>query len=296
MTRVALALAAALAWVAVLAAPATLPAQASPSADSVGPRRWTLRVNDEVGRPTGWVQVRENRIAGSRLAFGSGLGIHAVSALGLTLEIPAGSGAVGMAVDGTTLRGSTLLSQPVYFNGSTLAGGTVLRTRTEAGDFLRVVIDYEHGLARVGARGARGALTWRAGLDATLLNFRLQGTLDPTTAGRETKEDFVTQELPAPFVGAGLTLPVGHRATVRLGVDGGGLPWVSSLRYEGGLVSLTQRRLDADAGIDVALEARLTVGAGVHATSFTQNEQSHEDGNQFSMASTAAALRLTWAF
>ncbi len=287
-----------------LSTPANVAAQSSPPhvsvartkrvpADSAAPRHWTVRIDYQIGRPTGWVQVRENRIDGTHLSFGPGLGIHSVSTLGLTLTKPAGSGTVGLAVTGTTLRGSVLLTQPVYFNGSTLRSGTVLRTRTEAGDFLRVVIDYEHRLARI---GTRGELTGRAGLDATLLNFRLKGTLDSSTVGHETKEDFVTQELPTPFLGLELKLPVGRRTVLHVGGDGGGLPWVSSFRYEGGLVSLTQRRLDADAGVDVALASRLAVGLGVHSTSFTQYEQSHEDGNEISLASTSAVVSLTWAF
>lgn len=278
-----------LAWAAPLAAQ---PSRDLSTPDSVR-RAWTFAAGYELGRPTGWVQVRENRIDGTRLSFGPALGVHAVSTMGLVFKAPAGSGTIGVMVSGTTLRGSTRLAHPVYFNGATLEGGTTLNTRTEPGDFLRVVVDYEHRLARV---GAHGQVAWRAGLDATLLDFRLQGTLDPSSAGHETKEDFVTQELPVPFVGVGLDLPVSGRVAFHVGADGGWLPWVSSLRYEGGLVMLNQRRLDADAAFDVPLTPHLTLGVGVHTTSFEQNEQSNEDGNRISLASTAGALQLAWAF
>ena len=281
----------------VLACAALLPlsplqAQLTPP-DSVAPAPWTLTAGYELARPTGWVQVRENAIAGTRLSLARDLGVHVASTVQMTLTVPAGAGAVGVSVAGTALRGSTVLGQSVYFNGSTLQGGTVLNTRTEAGDFLRVVVDYERRLARV---GAGGELVGRAGLDATLLNFRLQGTLAPTTVGHETKEDFVTQELPAPFIGAELHLPLSGRVELRVGAGGGGLPWISSLRYEGGLVRLWQRRLDGNAGLDVALASRLRAGAALHYTSFAQHERSGEDGNQFSMASTAVALHLAWGF
>lgn len=275
-----------------LAAPALLAAQ-SVAPDSASARRWTLRVGDEQGSPSGWVQVRENRIAGTRLSLGPDLGVHTVASVEVGVRRAAGPGSVGVTVTATTLRGSAFISQPVYFNGTTLTAGTLLKTRTEAGDFLRVVVDYARPLARL---GARGELIGRVGLDATLLDFRLLGAIDPTSAGHETKEDFVTQELPAPFVGAELRLPVSGRVTVRLGGDAGGLPWVSSLRYEGGLVHLTQRRLDAEAGVEVALARGLSLRAGVNATSFVQNEQSHEDGNQVSLGSTALALTLGWQF
>ncbi|MHB1862842.1 MAG: hypothetical protein ACYCVL_07700 [Gemmatimonadaceae bacterium] len=277
---------------ATLLAPASLAAQLT-LPDSVAPARHTLTVSYELGRPTGWVQVRENAIAGTRLSLARDLGVHVASTVNVQLTVPAGAGAVGVSVAGTTLRGSTVLGQPVFFNGTTLQGGTVLNTRTEAGDFVRVVVDYRRRLARV---GAGGELVGRAGLDATLLEFRLQGTLDPTTVGHETKEDFVTQELPAPFIGAELHLPLGGRVELRVGADGGGLPWVSSLRYEGGLVRLEQRRLDGNAGLDLALASRLRVGAALHYTSFAQHERSGEDGNQFSMSSTGVALHLAWRF
>ncbi len=279
------------AWPA-LAAPARLAAQSATPDSAVRPQ-WALRVRYEQGTPSGWVQVRENRIAGTRLSLGPGLGVHAVSSVEVGVRRAAGSGTVGLDVTATTLRGSAFMAQPVYFNGSTLMAGTVVRTRTEPGDFLRVVLDYARPLARV---GVGGELIGRAGLDATLLDFRLQGTLDPATVGRETKEDFVTQELPAPFVGVELRLPVNRRLSARVGGDAGGLPWVSSLRYEGGLVHLAQQRLDADAGVEIALSRALTLGAGLHATSFKQNEQSREDGNAIGLGSTALALTLGWRF
>ncbi|MDE3173084.1 MAG: hypothetical protein KGN74_08430 [Gemmatimonadota bacterium] len=275
-----------------VAAPAALSAQSAPPGSA--PRgRLTLHMGYEQGPPSGWVQVRENRIDGSRLSLARDLGVHSVSSVAVGLERSAGSGAFGLTVTASTLRGSAVIAQPVYFNGSTLAAGTVLRTRTEAGDFLRVVVGYAHPLARV---GSSGELIGRAGLDATLLDFRLQGTLAPGSSGHETKEDFVTQELPAPFLGAQLRLPLNRRVAFHVGADGGGLPWVSSLRYEGGLVHLSQSRFDADAGVDVALSAPLTLGAGLHATGFAQNEQSREDGNRFALASTALALDLRWRF
>lgn len=264
-----------------------------PAADSSGRARSILSVTYELARPTGWVRVRENAIIGTRLSFGPDLGVHAASTLGLKLRLPLGTGTLGIAVSGTTLRGSAALPRSVFFNGSTLLAGTVLKTRTNGPDFMRVVLDYERRLTRV---GAAGELSGRVGLDATLLDFRLQGTLSPSTVGHETKEDFVTQELPAPFLGAALRLPLGHRATLHIAADGGGLPWVSSLRYEGGLVRLRQRRLDASAGLDLALAPRLDAGATLHWTNFLQDEQSGEDGNEFRMASVGGVVQVGWTF
>lgn len=254
---------------------------------------WTLKAGYELARPTGWVQVRENAIAGTRLSLGPDLGVRLAPTLGIRLGVPAGGGVVGLRIAGTALRGSTRLARDVDFNGSTLQAGTVLRTRTGATDFLRVVLDYERTLARV---GAHGSLWGRAGLDATLLEFRLQGTLSQATVGHETTEDFVTQELPTPFLGGNLRLPLGRHARLRLAADAGALPWVSSLRHEGGLVRLRQQRLDASAGMDVMLARRLSGRFVVHFTDFVQSEQSPEDGNEFHMASAGAGLGARWSF
>lgn len=260
---------------------------------AAGQQAGTLSIAYELARPAGWVRVRENAIAGTRLSLGPDLGVRLAPTLALRLHLRAGAGVVGLRIDATTLRGSARLAHDVDFNGSTLQGGTVIRTRTNATDFLRVVVEYARPLARV---GAHGTLWGRAGLDATLLEFRLQGTLSPATVGHETKEDFVTQELPTPFLGAGLRLPLGRRVGLRLAADAGALPWVSSLRHEGGLVRLRQQRCDASAGLRVTFTRRWSAGAVLHYTSFTQNEQSHEDGNEFHMASAGTALRVSWSF
>ncbi|HUX34086.1 MAG TPA: hypothetical protein VMV51_09440 [Gemmatimonadaceae bacterium] len=105
-------------------------------------------------------RFRENTIVVTRLSFGPDLGVRVVSSLRAPLHIPVGTGAPRVAIAGTALRGRVLLSDSIHFNGSTLAAGTVLKTRTEPGDFLRVVIAYEHDLARVGRDGSADA-GWR---------------------------------------------------------------------------------------------------------------------------------------
>ncbi|MEJ2679528.1 MAG: hypothetical protein P8174_10695 [Gemmatimonadota bacterium] len=269
---------------ALLASAVTTPAAA---------QAWTWSMTYGLARPTGWVRVRENAIAGTRLSLGRELGVHTATILTLQVRRRAGAGVVGLQIGGTTLRGAARLAHAVDFNGSTLQGGTVLKTRVGPTDFLRVVLDYTHPLVRV---GGGGVLRGRVGLDATFLEFRLQGTLSPATVGHETREDFLTQELPVPFLGAGLRLPLGRRVALRLAADAGALPWVSSLRYEGGLVRLRQQRWDADAGLQVALAPRWRAGVDVQYTSFTQNEQSHEDGNEFHMTGAGGAVRVSWSF
>lgn len=254
---------------------------------------WTWSIEYGVARPTGWVRVRENSIPGTRLSLARDLGLRAATDLELRLRRRVGAGAVSLRIDATTLHASTRLDRDVVFNGSTLQSGTVLRTRVGPTDFLRVVLDYSHPLTRI---GKRGTLLGRVGLDATFLEFRLRGTLTPTSVGHETTEDFLTQELPSPLVGAALHLPLGPGLAWRLAADGSALPWVSSLRYEGGLVRLRQRRLDGSMALDIALTPRWQAGLILRYTSFQQNEQSHEDGNRFHMAGAGGGLRVSWRF
>src|SRR5262249_23519170 len=129
----------------------------------------------------------------------------------------------------------------------------------------------------------RGRLSASAGLTFVSLIFRLQGTLAPTTASQETREDFVTQELPVPVLGLGLAPPRASRLDAGASALVGYLPWVNSLRHEGGEVSLRQRHLDLALDLTYALTPALRAGAGYRYSWFEQHEESNEDGNDIAL-------------
>jgi opacity protein-like surface antigen len=183
------------------------------------------------------------------------------------------------------------LPNDVLFNGATLAGGSTLITRTHFPHFMRVTLTGERRLASI---GGRGTLSGNAGFTFVLLTFELQGTLAPNTAGRETKEDFVTQELPVPLVGLRLEYPLARRVSVVSAVDGGFLPWVNSLRSEGGTVSLKQSHVDLALGLAYALTRSLQLDVGYRGTRFAQFERSHEDGNDIRFGEDAVRVGMVW--
>ena len=94
------------------------------------------------------------------------------------------------------------------------------------------------------------------------LNFRLHGTVAQGSPGNETKEDFVTQELPVPLLGMRLHYPLTDRLSFFGELDGGYLPWVSSGRGGSSGVDLTQSHLDVVAGLRYALLPSLDIEAG----------------------------------
>jgi hypothetical protein len=188
-----------------------------------------------------------------------------------------GRSALRLNVASTALDGQVTLPNDVLFNGATLAGGSTITTATNFPHFVRVTIQGERRIASI---GQHGALSGTAGLTFVLLTFELHGTLAPGTAGRETREDFVTQELPVPLIGLRLEYPLARRLDVISSIDGGFLPWVNSLRSEGGTVSLKQSHLDLALGLSYALARWLRLEMEYAGTRFAQFERSHEDGNE----------------
>jgi hypothetical protein len=156
-------------------------------------------------------------------------------------------------------------------------------------DFLRLTVLYHRVLARP---GGSGRLSLRAGADIVLLTFRLRGTLSPTTVGTETKEDFLSQELPVPVLGLEYRTPVARYLGLVTAVTAGYLPRVPSLRHEGGEVRLRQDEEEVDAGLDWRPGGgRIRVRGVAFWRGFGQDERSAEDGNRIRI--TAAGLRLT---
>jgi len=258
-----------------------------------GPARWEFAAHAQLSSaPAGWVQVREGAIEGRRLWFQRDLGVRHTHAyeIGAAYHL-SGRTAFRLTVASDALDGRVTLPGDVLFNGATLAGGSRLVTRTDFPHFMRVTLAGERRLASI---GSGGALTGTAGLTFVLLTFELQGTLAPGTAGRETKEDFVTQELPVPLVGLRLEYPLARRVSAVARVGGGALPWVNSLRNEGGTVMLKQSHLDLGIGLAYALTRSLQLDVGYSGTHFAQFERSHEDGNDIRLGEDAVRVGVVW--
>jgi hypothetical protein len=120
---------------------------------SEGFAHWTIALEGKYGAPSGHVQVRENRIQGTRLNFGSDLGVNDIWTAGFDLGYRFDTdNSLRFALQNETLICSKRLPQEVNFNGATLAGDTTLKTVTRFPNFLRTTLFYQHPLPRLRER------------------------------------------------------------------------------------------------------------------------------------------------
>jgi hypothetical protein len=244
-----------------------------------------------VGIPRGYVNVRENETAGSHLSLHGDLGIDTVESveLGVAYHLT--------PLDGFRLRGDSIFlygtqqtDEEKFFNGATFAAGSDLQSRPE---FFRITALYERQFFHF-ANGGR--LAGDVGATYVLLTYKIHGTLAANTSGTETKEDFLTQELPIPMLGISYEQPLAEHMWLVGSLLGGYLPWVDSLRSEGGEVKLQQSHVDFDLGFDYAFNEAMSAGAGYRVSYFAQHEKSHEDGNDFQLTQNLATFHFTYRF
>ena len=255
---------------------------------------WEIAASGSVGIPSGWVKVGENQVAGTRLHFRGDLGIDTSGSAELRVGYHLDSlQTLRLSLQTIFLDGTTTLSRDVFFNGTTLERGTRLETQTDFPDFFRATITYERSLLPL---GEHGMLYGSAGLTYVLLTFRVKGTLAPTSRGHETKEDFLTQELPVPIIGTRANYPIAEHLDGVFAVSGGYLPRVDSLRSEGGDVKLNQAHVDLDLALAYAFSANLSLEGGYRYTYFFQLEKSREDDNVILLSDNALRLSLVYAF
>jgi hypothetical protein len=258
------------------------------------PPRWQAGASLQLGYPGGYVQVGENQYPGDRLTLHHDLGVNLLEILNLDLGYhltPRDS--FHAALQMFFLDGSTTLPRDVFFNGAKLQGGTTLNTSTNFPEFFRATATYERQLLTF---RERATLSASAGLTFVYLNFTVHGTLAPDTPGHETKEDFQTQELPIPLLGLRYDDPFTSRFDFFATLDGGYLPWVDSLRTEGGTVNLTQSQADAAVGLSYALTPSLSLEGAVAYEYIFQHEKSHEDDNLFNLSTIGMLLGARYRF
>lgn len=247
---------------------------------------WTLWLDAGVGPPSGWVQVRENALEGTRLHFRRDLDVRRAWTVRGTLVHPIGARTLlDIALEGWSLSGDAVPRSDVTFNGATLAADSVLRTRTGFGDFVQLTADVRRRLVM----HPRDVLSGSVGLTFVALNVVLQGTLAPGSALHETREDFVTQELPVPVLGLAWEHALTPRLALAAHATGGWLPIVNSLRREGGEVTITQTQADLGLALRWRLARRTRVSLGWRFTHFAQREESTEDGNAIRLDRSAVA-------
>ena len=252
--------------------------------------RWTAAL--ETARPTGWVQVRENDIEGTRLSFRDDLGIRRRNGLRLdTFKTMSPKAEWQLSVATYTLDATTSISAPITFNGATIAPGP-LRTATHYTHFLEFDGSYRH---RFLTFGERGGLWGSVGGTFMLLNFTLHGNPAPGSEGKETNETFYVQELPVPVLGLHLSYPLGPAWSLTSSGTIGGLPRVNSLRHEGGVVRLKQTNNAFSLGASVR-RPHWEVSLSAFTRAYVQDEQSHEDSNVIHLRDRGLAVGLSHMF
>lgn len=254
---------------------------------------WHLAASAEQGTPGGWVQVRENDIQGTRLGIHGRLGVNHMQTIRLRAWTPLSDVSelhLGFAT--SRLGGHTTLADPVYFNGTTVAPGR-LDTATGFQDFIAFDAAWWRRLLTFG----RGGQLWGSvGATYQMLNFRMHGTIAADSVGHELKEDFYVQELPVPELGLHLRYPLGEAWTLRADATAGRLPWVNSLRTEGGEVRLAQTDVEERLGLDYRAGNHWSVDAYAFHSYLGQSERSHEDGNVVRLRSTGVGLGVAYRF
>lgn len=276
----------ALAAIAIVAASlASVPAQAETG--------WRVRLSMQRGTPSGRIRVRERNRRGTPLDLSRDLGVDRLQTVTLTAERRLdGNAAIHLAISSMSLTGSAILPHPIEFNGTRIAPGKI-STITDFPNFLRVDASYRYRLLSFG----HGASLWGGiGLTYVLLNFKLNATAAANSLGHETKEDFLTQELPVPMLSLHLIYPVVRHLDLFANLDGGHLPWINSLRKEGGEVRLTQTNTDASVGLIYRFARRWNVAIFGYSRYFMQGESSHEDGNFIHLHDKGVGLGVTYLF
>jgi hypothetical protein len=259
-------------------------------ADSLTPsERWDFSFGTRIGAPIGHLQVGESfggsSTPGTRLSLDT-LGIHVsetIEASGAYHFTP--NDALRVSALYTFLRGDSTLTRSITYNGQEFPAGDLHANA----DYWRVDLAYERALWRAPADELIGSL----GLAFVYFNPTLT---TPGHKGSEDSEDFYLQELPVPIAGLQWSHALDRQWLLRLGISGGGLPKVDSLRKEGGTVYLQQSHADADAAIAYRWLNGVELQIGYHLTYFFQHEHSHEDDNRFELIDNGIRARLSVRF
>lgn len=253
---------------------------------------WRVTLGAEQGWAGGWIRVRENEVPATRLRLNDDLSVDHMQSLRLLAWTPLGdAGELHLGLSTHRLDGSAQFTAPVYFNGTKVAPGR-LDTVTHFQDFIELDASYWRHLADVGPGSLWGSL----GARYVMLNFRMQGTIAADSPGHELKEDFYVQELPVPMLGLHLRYPLGQALQLTADVSWGRLPWVNSLRTEGGEVRLAQSNSDEQIGLAYQLNPRWELTAYAFHTEFAQDERSREDGNAVYLHNSGVGISADYAF
>jgi len=251
---------------------------------------WHVSAGVEQGTLGGWVRVRENAILGTHLRLRDDLRADTMQTLRLgAWKSLSPDSQLHFGFVTHRFTGHAVFGTPVYFNGTTVPAGGQLDTATSWQDFLGFDASWWRRLYTLD----NGGTLWGSiGATYTMLNFRMHGTIAANSVGHELKEDFYVQELPIPTLGLHLRMPLSGNWGLTADVTAGRLPYVNSLRTEGGEVQLAQTNVDARVGVADAFAPHWSLDLYAFHSALVQSEHSREDGNYVRLHSTGVGLRV----
>jgi hypothetical protein len=258
--------------------------------------------------PGSIVRVREFRTEGTGLHFAS-MGINAEQMPTLDLRFWFDEvDALHFRFRYFNLGGSHFSSTPIFFNGAQIPAHRT--NRYDPSEWYAAGIYYERRLTPLYTKYEGTWPSWlqgwdlrgRIGLEFTYLNFSINGGTTPTVlrpGGEETKEDFYHQSMPLPTVGVEAYRQLSENFLFQAEVEGNWINRWNSIRNEGGTVWASQNGIEAHARIFYSNPAWLgpvQPMLGFFVYTYSQLEDSHEDGNFIRWSSYGPEIGISYSF
>ena len=269
----------------------------------------------QIGSPFGFtgpgslVRVRENRIEGTGLSFGSDMGINTQQMPTLDLRYWfTRLDAFHFRFRYFNMGGTRFSATPIAYNGAIIPGG---RTNNfDPWEWFEFGFYYEHRLAFYRAYEQNWPLFlkhWdlrtRMGIEYTYLYYEINGGHTPTKVspirGQETAEDFYHQSMPLPTIGMEAYRRINRNFIFQASFEGNWINRWNSLRSEGGTVWASQNGFEGHARLiyeNPQYFGAMRLMAGMFVYYYSQLEDSHEDGNFIRWSSFGPEVDIGYSF
>jgi hypothetical protein len=206
------------------------------------------------------------------------------------------------------IGGSHFSPTAIKFNGAIIPGGRA--NHFDPWEWFSFGLYYERRLTPLYAKYETGwpaplrewDLRGRIGLEYTYLNFSINGGTTPTAlepGGEETQEDFYHQSMPLPTIGLEAYRHLSEHFLFEAEVEGNWINRWNSLRNEGGTVWASQNGIEAHVRLFYSRPQWLGPVhpmLGFFVYTYSQLENSHEDGNFIRWSSFGPEIGLNYIF
>lgn len=239
----------------------------------------------------GYVQVGESEHTGDKLYLTHDLGMNNLiyPAIKISRRINNSSSFFTFSAGRFFFSGHHIINKNIFYNGALIKGADGVSINQT--NFYRIKLSFEKSF-----RSSDGFYPdLITGLVYDALNFYANGTILPGY-GQEQHEDFVTQSLPYPFVGARLRKSLSLKSSLALETSGTYIPRFKSFFNEGGPMSLHYATVDC--GLHYWLQQKkFQLGAAFLWRLIKIYEYSAEDDpNDFFIHASGIQLSLKYDF